>query len=97
VSIALTSHTMNDGSRKFAALPESCSWSALRKHLGTLAGVGLGEYVTDGVTEAWIDFTYRGYSFTINNQFGEFGFSLQTPRVRTRFSPRSQVIVRSTF
>lgn len=72
--IQLINHTMSDGSRQFAALPESCTWPALRKHLGKLDGVVLGEYLTDGVTEAWIDFTYRGYSFTVNNQFGEYWF-----------------------
>lgn len=70
---------MNDGSRQFASLPESCSWSALRKHIGKLAGVGLGEYVTDGVTEAWIEFTYRGYSFTVNIQLGEYWFFSSAP------------------
>ena len=47
---------MKDGSRQFAALPESCAWSDLRNHLGKLPGVRLGEYLTDAVTEAWIDF-----------------------------------------
>ena len=29
---------------------------------------------TDGITEAWIDFTCAGYEFTINDQFGEYWF-----------------------
>ncbi len=74
MSIKLTNHTMSDGSRQFAALPESCTWLALREHMGKLDGVVLGGYLTDGVTEAWIDFTCQGYSFTVNNQFGEYWF-----------------------
>jgi hypothetical protein len=28
--------------------------------------------VCDGVTEAWIDFTFQGHKFTINDQVGEY-------------------------
>ena len=74
VAIQLTNHTMNDGSRKFAELPQTRLWHDLRDHLQTLRGAVLTGFLTDGVTEAWIDFTYRGHSFTVNDQFGDYGF-----------------------
>jgi hypothetical protein len=72
-------HTMHDGSRQFAALPESQPWTTLRDHLVRLPGAQITDFLTDGVTEAWIDFCYRGHAFTINNQYGEFWFFVRDP------------------
>jgi hypothetical protein len=79
MALQLHNHIAVDGSRQFLALPESCAWSDLRTHLSALEGVALGEYLTDGITQAWIDFTYRGYRFTINNQFGKYWFFVDDP------------------
>lgn len=80
MNIALLNLTMHDGSRQFAALPESVSWSRLSAHLSQLAGAHVTNCITAGVTEAWIDFTYRGHIFTVNNPFGEFWFFVSDPR-----------------
>ena len=79
MSITLLHQTMHDGSRMFAALPESESWHRLRDHISQLAGAQVTDFITDEITEAWIDFTYRGYSLTVNNQFGEFWFFVRDP------------------
>jgi hypothetical protein len=71
--------TAKDGSRQFASLPESRSWYALRDHLTRLPGVTVTEFLTDGFTEAWIDFSFRGHSFTVNNQWGEYWFFVRQP------------------
>jgi hypothetical protein len=65
---------MNDGSRKFAELPQSRPWRELRDHLLVLHGAVVTGFFTDSITEAWIDFTFRGHSFTINDQFGDYWF-----------------------
>ena len=75
----LLTHTTNDGSRWFASMPESCSWSELRDHIAKLSGVSIIGFLTDHVTEVWIDFSYRGHTFSINNQFGEFWFFVREP------------------
>ena len=69
----------HDGSRQFAALPQTASWHRLRQHLKKLPGVQLRGFVTDRVTEGWLDFTYRGHSFTVNDQFGEYWFFVDDP------------------
>lgn len=46
----------------------------MRGHTHSLNGAELTGFVCDGVTEAWIDFTYLGESFTINDQLGEYWF-----------------------
>jgi hypothetical protein len=68
---------MHDGSRHFGGLPETYDvawpqWHRLRGHVTELVGATLRGFVTDDVTEAWIDFEFRGQAFSINNQHGWF-------------------------
>jgi hypothetical protein len=69
-----------DGSRHFAGLPESRSWNALRAHLARLPGAEVTGFSSDGVSEVWIDFSYEGESFTVNNQLGEYWFFVANAR-----------------
>jgi hypothetical protein len=65
---------MHDGSRHFAELPETVSWHELRRHVERLRGATVTNFLTDNVTEVWIDFSFRGHEFGINNQFGSYWF-----------------------
>jgi hypothetical protein len=65
---------MNDGSRQFGELPQAATWDKLRAHIEKLSGASVTQFVTDHVTEAWIDFSFRGFQFTVNNQFGDYWF-----------------------
>jgi hypothetical protein len=64
----------HDGSRQFASLPATQDWCVVRDHTRSLPGAELTGFVCDGLTEAWIDFTFHGESFTINDQLGEYWF-----------------------
>ena len=75
----LTDFRMNDGSRQFAALPQTYLWHAVRDHVARLAGSRLTAFICDEVTTAWIDFDYQGHHFSINDQFGEYWFFVQDP------------------
>lgn len=70
---------MHDDSRHFGELPQSATWYKLRRHIGNLNGVSVTEFITDHVTEAWIDFTFRGHQFSVNNQFGDYWFFVNAP------------------
>lgn len=70
---------MQDGSRHFAALPETETWESLHEHVSGLEGVSGAGVITDEVTEAWIDFSYRGHEFSINNQHGDYWFFVVDP------------------
>jgi hypothetical protein len=63
---------MHSGSRQFAALPETCSWKRLRKHIERLPGAAVTSFLTDDVTEMWLDFSFHHRAFTVNNQYGDF-------------------------
>jgi hypothetical protein len=75
----LLNSIMNDKSRHFAELPESEDWESLRGHLEKMPDAVVTDYISDGVTEMWLDFTYKKNRFSVNNQFGEYWFFSQNP------------------
>ena len=70
---------MKDGSRNFGDLPATVIWYDLRDHVAKLDGATITGFVTDHVTEAWIDFTYRGHNFSVNDQNGDYWFFVEDP------------------
>ena len=68
---------MHDGSRHFAALPETITWEALRDHIALLSSAEVTGFITDHITEAWIDFTFKGHKFSANNQYGDYWFFVE--------------------
>jgi hypothetical protein len=70
---------MHDGSRHFASVSVTQSWYDLRDWVKELPGAKLTGFICDHVTEAWIDFTYRGHSFSINDQYGDYWFFVKDP------------------
>jgi hypothetical protein len=70
---------MHDGPRNFATLPQATSWPALRNHLEQLEGLVVTAFLTDNVSEAWLDFEFRDHSFAVNNQFAEYWFFVRDP------------------
>ncbi len=70
---------MGDGSRHFGDLPQTFLWYDVRDHVGKLEGAVVTGFITDHVTEGWIDFRYRGHAFSINDQFGEYWFFVDDP------------------
>lgn len=75
---------MADGSRHFGDLPERADagepdWDRLRAAVPRLDGATLEGFVCDGVTEAWIDLSWRGHRFSINNQHGAWWFFVADP------------------
>ena len=79
MAVKLFNIEMNDGSRHFGELPQTVMWHELRDHIETLAGAEVTDFITDNVTEAWIDFSYRGHCFAINDQFGAYWFFVNDP------------------
>ena len=70
---------MHDGSRQFAELPEVCSWHDFRRHIERLSDATVTKFLTDDITEMWLDFSFRGHAFTVNNQCGDFWFFVSDP------------------
>jgi hypothetical protein len=70
---------MHCGSRQFGELVLRADWYQLRDHARNLPGATLTSFVCDGVTEAWIEFTYGGHAFTINDQLDAYWFFVTDP------------------
>jgi hypothetical protein len=79
MAVKLLNIEMNDGSRHFGDLPQTLTWYQLRIHIKKLDGAKVTGFITDHVTEAWIDFSYRGHCFSVNNQFGAYWFFVNDP------------------
>lgn len=77
MTIRLIDIRMHDGSRHFASLPQTVMWHGLRDHLDKLKNAVVTEFITDKVTEAWIDFDFQNKRFSVNDQFGEYWFFVQ--------------------
>jgi hypothetical protein len=69
----------NDGSRHFWSIPETYPFTILSEHLSAIPGCAINRFLSDNVVEAWIDFRFMGYVFTVNNQFGEWWFFANDP------------------
>ena len=70
---------MNDGSRHFSELPEAVGFDEIRQHSAQLAGAIETGFISDDVTEMWLDLEYRGHAFSVNNQFGDYWFFVRDP------------------
>jgi hypothetical protein len=83
-SVRVIDMRMHDGSRHFGDIPEnydpaSPEWHRIKAHVPELSGAALTGFVTDDVTEAWIDFSFRGHEFSINNQHAFWWFFVNDP------------------
>jgi hypothetical protein len=73
-------HTiMADGSRCFLTLRSNTGWKAIRAHAASLNGGNVKGFLTDGVTEAWLDFEYGGFTFNVNDAPGDYWFFVNDP------------------
>ena len=74
VSSALGGITLTSMNHGFCRFPQTRSWHETRERLAELQGAAVTDASDDPVVGSWIDFTFRGYSFTINAESGEFVF-----------------------
>ena len=62
----------NDNIRNFYAFPFHIDWYKINDRLNSISDIEVNDFITDGIIEAWIDFTYKNHKFSINNQFSEY-------------------------
>ena len=60
-------------------MPEVVFFDEVADHVEELEGAEISEFLTDGVIEMWLDFSYRGQEFSITNQFGDYWFFVSDP------------------
>lgn len=71
---------MCDGSRNFVDFPETVFFDKLRDRAAKLEAAKITAFITDWVTEVWLDFEFRGQKFAINNQMGDYWFFVDDPK-----------------
>jgi hypothetical protein len=80
----LLDQRMADGSRHFGGFAERggdvADWHVLRAAIAALPGAVETGFVADDVTEAWLDFTFRGHVFSLNNQMGDWWYFVKDPQ-----------------
>jgi hypothetical protein len=69
---------MHDGSRHFLCVPELIFPNALVERMQANPEFLVTQFL-DGAVESWIDFDFRDWKFTINNQFGDYWFFAEDP------------------
>ncbi len=70
---------MHDGSRHFGDLPQTALWEQMRDYVSQLPEARLTDFISDHLTAVWIDFSYRGHEFSINDQLGSYWFFVKDP------------------
>ena len=71
---------MKDGSRHFGDIPQMVGYSELRDHVAKLTGAVETDFLTDGLAEMWMDFSYMNYRFSVNYQLSEYWFFVDDPK-----------------
>lgn len=76
----LRENKLNDGSRHFVDFPlETAFFDEFADHIENLEGAEITEFITDGVVEMWLEFTFRGHKFSVNNQLTDYWFFFEDP------------------
>lgn len=71
---------MKNGSRQFADIPEIVLPSRMWTIIARLPGTEMKSFLASvGEIEAWIEFRYRGFDFTVNNQNREYWLFVRQP------------------
>jgi hypothetical protein len=68
-----------DGSRHFAQIPKITPWEIVRDHVLLLRSANVVNFVADGPTRPWLDFTFRGQRFLIHCHENELRLYVRDP------------------
>ena len=77
--IKLLDIKMNDGSRHFLDLPKSVTWDDLNHYLKKLKKSKIVKFLPDHIFGSWLDFSFNGYTFSVNEQSGRYWFFVDDP------------------
>ncbi|TLD70560.1 hypothetical protein FEM03_12625 [Phragmitibacter flavus] len=77
--VKLVDHRMPDGSRLFIEFPIRHPWSLIHSHLATLDELTITRFVTDDITEGWLDFTFLHHEFTVHDPLDSYLVFVKAP------------------
>lgn len=76
---AITDFILNDGSRHFLSLPQSIRVEDLISRITAFPDMEV-THVLSSIPESWVDFEFEGQKFSVNDQFGEYWFFVDSPQ-----------------
>ena len=69
-----------DDALHFVDFPEVIFFDEFYDHVEILDGAVIEEFEVDGTIEMWLEFTFRGHRFFVNNRFGDYWFYAKDPK-----------------
>ncbi|MCB1023261.1 MAG: hypothetical protein KDB79_02655 [Acidobacteria bacterium] len=69
-----------ENTRHFVDFPEVIFFDQFHDHVENLDGTEITEFEMDGVFEMWLEFTFRGNKFYVNNRLGDYWFFVEDPK-----------------
>jgi hypothetical protein len=69
-----------DGSRRFACLPEEATWDQVRNHAALLPNAEIVNSVSGEHAKAWLDFRFRQHRFLIKTGDGRVHLFVHDPQ-----------------
>jgi hypothetical protein len=78
MAVKLIDKRATDGSRIFGELPQRVLWYEFADHMRALPGVDVTQVLTI-IIGGWVDFTYRGHEFSVNDPLGDYWFFVKDP------------------
>jgi hypothetical protein len=84
--IKLLDIRQNDGSRNFFGLPTSVTWNDLIGHLNQLEQLTIEKFLPSPVLGSWLDFSFKGYEFSVDDQMDMYWFLSKPHPVQRIFS-----------
>jgi hypothetical protein len=69
-----------DGSRQFACVPKYGTWRTLHEQVGRLPGATVHNFVAEGVAGPWMEFSFRGHRFLVQERDGDWWLCVRDPQ-----------------
>jgi hypothetical protein len=68
---------VRENARHFVDFPEVIFFDDFADHIEDLFGAEITRFEVDGTLEMWLEFTFRGNRFFVNNKFGDYQFFVE--------------------
>ncbi len=68
---------LSEDARHFVDFPEVIFFDDFYEQIEDLYGTEITRFEADGIIEMWLEFSFRGHRFFVNNRFGDYQFYVE--------------------